>query len=71
MATARRFLATGGRWVGTPLVLGEREVGHVGSSVVSPRFGPIALALVRREASVGDELAAGSAVAVVAQLPFA
>jgi len=56
---------------GTPLVLGEREVGRVGSSVVSPRFGPIALAIVRREAGVGDELAAGSAVAVVAELPFA
>jgi folate-binding protein YgfZ len=55
---------------GTPLVLGEREVGRVGSSVVSPRFGPIALALVRREAGVGDELVAGSAVAVVSELPF-
>ena len=55
---------------GTPLVLGEREVGRVGSSVVSPRFGPIGLALVRREAGVGDELVAGSAVAVVAELPF-
>ena len=55
---------------GTPLVLGEREVGRVGSSVVSPRFGPIGLALVRREAAVGDELVAGSAVAVVAELPF-
>ncbi|HEX5899986.1 MAG TPA: folate-binding protein [Solirubrobacteraceae bacterium] len=55
---------------GTPLLLGEREVGRVGSSVVSPRFGPIALALVRREAGVGDELAAGPAVAVVAELPF-
>jgi folate-binding protein YgfZ len=55
---------------GTPLVLGEREVGRVGSSVVSPRHGAIALALVRREASVGDELVAGSAVAVVAELPF-
>jgi folate-binding protein YgfZ len=55
---------------GTPLVLGEREVGRVGSSVLSPRFGPIALALVRREASVGDELAAGEARAVVAELPF-
>jgi folate-binding protein YgfZ len=55
---------------GTPLVLGDREVGRVGSSVVSPRFGPIGLALVRREAGVGDELAAGSAVAVVAELPF-
>jgi tRNA-modifying protein YgfZ len=56
---------------GTPLLLGEREVGRVGSSVVSPRFGPIGLALVRREASVGDELAAGQATAVVAELPFA
>ena len=55
---------------GTPLVLGEREVGRVGSSVVSPRFGAIGLALVRREAGVGDELAAGSAVAVVSELPF-
>jgi folate-binding protein YgfZ len=55
---------------GTPLVLGDREVGRVGSSVVSPRFGPIGLALVRREAGVGDELAAGSAVAVVSELPF-
>jgi tRNA-modifying protein YgfZ len=55
---------------GTPLLLGEREVGRVGSSVVSPRFGPIALAIVRREASVGDELGAGTARAVVAELPF-
>jgi folate-binding protein YgfZ len=55
---------------GTLLLLGEREVGRVGTSVVSPRFGPIALALVRREAGVGDELVAGSAVAVVAELPF-
>jgi folate-binding protein YgfZ len=56
---------------GTPLVLGEREVGRVASSVVSPRHGPIALALVRREAAIGDTLAAGDATAVVADLPFA
>jgi folate-binding protein YgfZ len=56
---------------GAPLLLGEREVGRVGSSVVSPRFGPIALAIVRREASAGDELAAGEARAVVTDLPFA
>jgi tRNA-modifying protein YgfZ len=56
---------------GTPLVLGEREVGRVGSSVVSPRFGPIGLALVRREAAVGDEVVAGAGRAVVAELPFA
>ena len=55
---------------GTPLVLGEREVGKVASSVVSPRLGPIALALVRREAAPGDELQAGGATAVVSELPF-
>jgi folate-binding protein YgfZ len=56
---------------GTPLVLGEREVGRVGSSVVSPRFGPIALALVRREAGVGDVVDAGGVSAEVVELPFA
>jgi tRNA-modifying protein YgfZ len=55
---------------GTPLLLGEREVGRVGSSVVSPRHGAIGLALVRREAAVGDALAAGTATAVVGELPF-
>jgi folate-binding protein YgfZ len=55
---------------GTPLLLGEREVGKVGSSVVSPRLGPIGLAIVRREAAVGDTLSAGSASAVVGELPF-
>ena len=55
---------------GTPLVLGEREVGRVGSVVDSPRHGPIGLAIVRREASPGDELAAGDATATVVELPF-
>jgi folate-binding protein YgfZ len=55
---------------GTPLVLGEREVGRLGSSVISPRHGPIGLAIVRREAAVGDQLAAGEATAVVTELPF-
>jgi folate-binding protein YgfZ len=55
---------------GTPLLLGEREVGRIGSSVISPRHGPIALALVRREAAVGDSLAAGEATALVSELPF-
>jgi folate-binding protein YgfZ len=55
---------------GTPLVLGERQVGTLGSSVVSPRHGPIGLAIVRREAAPGDELAAGAATATVVELPF-
>ena len=58
---------------GTPLRLGEKEVGRVGSSVVSPTLGPIALAIVRREAAPGDTLAAGAAgaTAEVVDLPFA
>ena len=56
---------------GTPLRLGEKEVGRVGSSVVSPTHGPIALAIVRREAAPGDTLAAGdSATAIVDEPPF-
>jgi tRNA-modifying protein YgfZ len=58
---------------GASLRLGEREVGHIGSACVSPRFGPIALALVRREAAPGCELGAGEAGvrAEVVELPFA
>jgi tRNA-modifying protein YgfZ len=57
---------------GTPLYLGEREVGRLATVVTSPRHGPIALALVRREASVGDELRVGDGevTAVVSALPF-
>ena len=44
---------------GEALRLGEREVGRLGSVVESPRHGPIALALVRREAAPGDAVAVG------------
>src|SRR3954471_2824179 len=56
---------------GTPLRLGEREVGRVGSSVVSAKVGPVALAIVRREAAVGDVVDAGGVSATVVDLPFA
>ena len=55
---------------GEPIVLGEREVGRVGSACVSPTHGPIALALVRREASPGDTVAVDGATAEVVELPF-
>jgi folate-binding protein YgfZ len=57
---------------GTPLRLGEREVGHLGSVAVSPVHGRIALAIVRREANPGDTLAVGDggATALVGDLPF-
>ena len=56
---------------GDPILLGERPVGSVGSTCVSPTFGPIALALVRREAAPGDEVTVGGAPATVVELPFA
>ena len=57
---------------GAPLSLGDREVGRIGSSVVSALHGPIALALVRREAEPGDTLAVGDGgtAATVVELPF-
>jgi folate-binding protein YgfZ len=55
---------------GTEIVLGEKVVGRVGSTCISPRFGPIALALVRREAEPGDSVSAKSATAELIGLPF-
>ncbi|MHB8233091.1 MAG: CAF17-like 4Fe-4S cluster assembly/insertion protein YgfZ [Solirubrobacteraceae bacterium] len=57
---------------GEELRLGERTLGHLGSSVVSPTFGPIALALVRREAEVSAavEVGEGGITAIVTALPF-
>jgi tRNA-modifying protein YgfZ len=55
---------------GTELTVGGRVVGRLGSVVVSPEHGPIGLALVRREAAPGAEVAAGDATATVVELPF-
>ncbi len=57
---------------GDELHLSERTVGRVGSSVVSPELGPIALALVRREAEPGMSVEVGEqgATAEVTGLPF-
>jgi hypothetical protein len=47
-------------------------VGRLGSVVASPAFGPIGLALVRREASPGAILSAanGETTATVVDVPF-
>lgn len=57
---------------GAALSLEGKEVGTVGSACVSPAFGPIALAIVRREAEPGAELLAGEdgVTARVVDLPF-
>jgi folate-binding protein YgfZ len=46
---------------GDAVTAGGKDVGRVGSAVVSPRLGPIALAFVRREVAVGDRVAVGAA----------
>jgi tRNA-modifying protein YgfZ len=58
---------------GTSLRLGDKEVGTLGSAGISPALGPIALAIVRREAAPGDRVTVGDdgATAEVVELPFA
>jgi folate-binding protein YgfZ len=57
---------------GDLLRFGEREVGRLGSSVLSPARGPIGLAIVRREAAPGDTVAVGErgGTATLVELPF-
>jgi len=57
---------------GDPLVLGDREVGTIGTACISPALGPIALAIVRRETADGQQVTVGSGevTAELAELPF-
>jgi hypothetical protein len=50
--------------------LGDRELGAVGTAVISPAHGPIALAILRREAEPGATVEAGSTTAEVIDPPF-
>src|SRR4051794_27973491 len=56
---------------GAPLRLGEKTVGTLGSSVVSPVYGPIGLAIVRREAEDGATVDVDGAPALIVDIPFA
>jgi folate-binding protein YgfZ len=57
---------------GAELRLGERELGRIGSAAISPALGPIALAVLRREAEPGQtiEVVGTDATATVTELPF-
>jgi folate-binding protein YgfZ len=57
---------------GESVVLGERVVGKLSSVAVSPARGPLALALLRREAEPGETVAVGpeATAARVVALPF-
>ncbi|MDX6582502.1 MAG: hypothetical protein QOI10_1686 [Solirubrobacterales bacterium] len=56
---------------GDPVRLGERELGTVGTAVLSPARGPIALAILRREGELGATVSVGDGVeAELVDLPF-
>jgi folate-binding protein YgfZ len=57
---------------GAPLRLDEKEVGTLGGAAVSPVFGPVGLAILRREAEPGATVAVGEdgVTAEVVALPF-
>ncbi len=58
---------------GAEITFGDRVVGRLTSVAESPSLGPIALALVRREAPPGSDVVVGAdqVDAVVVELPFA
>jgi folate-binding protein YgfZ len=68
----RGLLLTAPAAPGDELFSEERLVGHLGSVATSPRFGHIALALVRREVRPGSAVAVGQSrlPAQIIELPF-
>ena len=66
-------MSSGCNTCGAPKARSVNADQNVGSVVVSPRLGPIALALVRREAAAGDSLVVGDGEvrAEVVDLAFA
>jgi folate-binding protein YgfZ len=57
---------------GDDLRLGDRDVGAIGTACISPARGPIALAVVRREAEIGAIVEVGNqgTTGEVVELPF-
>lgn len=55
---------------GDPVTVGEKRVGEVGTAVLSPSRGALALAILRREADPGATADAGGIEAEVVELPF-
>jgi folate-binding protein YgfZ len=55
---------------GAEIARDGKAVGRLGSTCVSPRLGPIGLALLRREAEPGASVEVGGVPAEVVELPF-
>jgi len=68
----RGLLLSAAAQPGDQITFDGRAVGRIGSVAVSPRIGPIALALVRREAPPGTAVSVGDGLdrATVVELPF-
>jgi folate-binding protein YgfZ len=65
----RRLVAEGPIEAGTTVTLGERELGRVGTAVLSPASGGwVALAILRREAEPGETVAVGDVPARVEEI---
>ncbi|MBM3666040.1 MAG: folate-binding protein YgfZ [Actinobacteria bacterium] len=69
--TLRGLRLAGPAEPGAAISSAEKRLGEVGSACISPALGPIALAIVRREAEPGDTVSvAGGGEAEVVELPF-
>lgn len=63
----RRLRAAAPVAAGDPVRAGDREVGVVGTAVISPAEGPLALGILRREVEPGDEVSVGDGVDAVVE----
>jgi tRNA-modifying protein YgfZ len=67
----RGLRLSGASAAGDPVRLGDREIGAIGTAVLSPAHGHIALAILRREAEPGATVTVGEGVeAELSELPF-
>jgi folate-binding protein YgfZ len=63
----RRLRPEGEVSAGDEIALGERVVGTVGTAVLSPAEGPLALAILRREAEPGERVRIGAGVTAIVE----
>jgi folate-binding protein YgfZ len=63
----RRLVSTDPLETGEPVTLGDRALGEVGTAVLSPARGALALAILRREAEPGAEVTVGEGKAATVE----
>jgi len=49
------------------MAVGEKQVGTIGTAVISPGRGPLALAILRREAEPGAEVRIGASISATVE----